>query len=263
MLPTILAPWRERWREYVSEAIGLGLFMCSASAFAVLLFGAGSATTALLPSSDVRRDLMGLAMGATAIALIRSPLGTRSGAHFNPAVTLAFLRLRLIRPVDACWYIVAQLIGGSAAMLLLAFLARPLLAEPGVNFVVTTPGPRGPLAAWFAECVISFLLLASVLAMRNRATLARFTPWLAGLLVALFIAIEAPLSGMSMNPARTLASAFAAGDATALWIYLTAPFVGMLFAAELSIHLGHPAFCARIGNHGGHRCIFRCRGEPT
>ncbi len=259
----IVAPWRERWREYASEALGLGLFMCSASVFAMLLFATEGPVEPILPSPDVRRDLMGLAMGATAVALIRSPFGTRSGAHLNPAVTLAFLRLRLIRPIDALWYIVAQLAGGSVAMLLLALVARPLLADPGVNFVVTAPGPRGPLVAWVAEFVISFVLLASVLSVRHRASLSRFTPWLAGLLVALFIAVEAPLSGMSMNPARTIASAIAVGDAPSLWVYLTAPLVGMLAAAEFSLHAGNPALCARLGNHGGHRCIFRCRGEPT
>lgn len=258
----VILPWRERWREYACEAIGLALFMCSASLFAVLLFGEGGLGR-IIPSPDLRRDLMGLAMGTTAVALIRSPLGVRSGAHLNPAVTLAFLRLGSIRPVDALWYVVCQTLGGSAAMLLLAALARPLLADPAVRFVVTLPGAGGPLVAWIAECAISFLLLATVLTVRNRAALAASTPWFAGSLVAIFIAVEAPLSGMSMNPARTIASALAAGDATALWVYLTAPLVGMLAAAEWSLHVGDPVRCARFGNHGRHRCIFRCQGEPT
>ena len=83
----------------------------------------------------------------------------------------------------------------------------------------------------------------------------------AGALVAIFITFEAPFSGMSMNPARTLASAFSAGEFPSIWIYFTAPPLGMFFAAQLyRLRGGAPAVhCAKLNHHNHTRCIFRCR----
>ena len=102
------------WREYGAEAMALGLFMVSATACTVALEHPASPIRAALPDAFLRRVLMGLAMGTTAAAIIYSPLGARSGAHMNPAVTLAFLWLGRIQPRDAAAYIAAQSIGGFA-----------------------------------------------------------------------------------------------------------------------------------------------------
>src|SRR3954468_13457894 len=96
------------WPEYLMEAAELGLFMVSACLFTVLLFHPASAAVALVSSESLRRMLTGLAMGATAIAIVYSPLGARSGAHFNPSVTLTFLRMGRIAGWDAFFYICAQ-----------------------------------------------------------------------------------------------------------------------------------------------------------
>lgn len=91
----------QHWPEYLMEAAELGLFMISAGALGVLLEYPGSPVHQALPSPALRRVLMGLAMGATAIAIIYSPLGKQSGAHFNPSVTLTFFRLGKVRGWDA------------------------------------------------------------------------------------------------------------------------------------------------------------------
>jgi len=107
------------------EAAELGLFMMSACAFGVLLWHPGSPAQQVVADPFLRRVLMGLAMGATAIAIIYSPIGKRSGAHFNPGVTLTFLRLGKIARWDAAFYIAAQFIGGVAGVALAAIaLAR-------------------------------------------------------------------------------------------------------------------------------------------
>ena len=98
--------------EYLIEAACLGLFMVSACSFTVLLEHPASAIRRLLPSAFVRRLLAGIAMGVTAVTLIYSPWGKQSGAHLNPSVTLTFFRLGKIEPWDACFYVVAQFIGG-------------------------------------------------------------------------------------------------------------------------------------------------------
>jgi aquaporin Z len=191
---------------------------------------------------------MGLAMGFTAIGIIYSPWGKQSGAHINPSITLAFLRLGKIEPWDAVFYMGAQFVGGLSAVLLIALLLGSTLAHPSVNYVATIPGTDGTGIAFLAEFAISFILMSVVLVSTNTQKLSRWTGLFAGVLVATYIAVEAPLSGMSMNPARTFASALPAQLWTALWVYFTAPLIGMLLAAELYLRLkgAHEVFCAKL-----------------
>ena len=102
--------------------------------------------------------------------------------------------------------------------------------------------------------------MLTVLIASNNHKLGRFTGLFAGALVATYITIEAPFSGMSMNPARTFGSALPAQVWTALWVYFTAPVLGMLLAAESYLRLtgSHEVFCAKLHHHNDKRCIFRC-----
>src|SRR5512143_2021463 len=134
---------RAHWPEYLIEAAGLGAFMVSACAFGVLLFHPDSAAYAALGNDFARRVVMGLAMGSTAVAIIYSPWGQRSGAHINPSTTLAFLRLGKVTRADAVFYIAAQFVGAiSGVAISWAFLGGRL-APPSGNFVATVPGPSG------------------------------------------------------------------------------------------------------------------------
>jgi len=251
---------RRNWREYLMEAALLGMFMVSACAFTLLLFHPGSPLPGAIPSGLLRRVLMGLAMGGTAVVLIYSPWGRRSGAHMNPAVTLSMARLGKMDPRDAFFYVLAQFAGGAMGVLLVSLAAGAMLSHPSVNFVATTPGMAGHAAAWAAEAAISFGMMAMVLAV-NRLELARWTGWFAGVLVALYIAFEAPISGMSMNPARSFGSAAIGAVWTGFWIYLTAPVAGMLAATELHRVLNRPGperICCKMNQCTETRCIFRC-----
>jgi aquaporin Z len=246
------------WPEYVIEAAGLGVFMVSACLFTALLYHPASLAPQTFPDPLLRRILMGLAMGLTAIGLIYSPWGQQSGAHFNPAVTLTFLRLGRIRGWDALFYVGAQFGGGVSGVVLAAALTQGLVADRSVNFAVTVPGAWGTAVAFTAEVVISCGLMLVVLAVSNTPRLSRFTGLFAGALVAIYITLEAPLSGMSMNPARSFASALPANVWTAFWIYLAAPMLGMLLAAELHRRARRPVKCAKLHHDNARRCIFRC-----
>jgi aquaporin Z len=249
---------RLHWPEYAIEAAGLGFFMMSASFFAVLIFHPGSLAAETMLNEFARRAWMGLVMGLTAVALVYSPWGKRSGAHFNPAVTLTFYRLGKVRGGDALSYVVAQCAGGLGGMLLAGATLHDAIGHPSVNYVATVPGTRGVAVAFAAELVISFCLMTLVLMVSNTTHLARFTGLFAGALVATYIALEAPLSGMSMNPARSLASAVPAQLWTAFWIYLSAPPLGMLLAAECHVRRRGPVLCAKLHHDNSERCIFRC-----
>lgn len=246
------------------EAAGLGLFMVSASFVTTAFEYPHSPLHAAIPDPVVRRIIIGIAMGLTAIGLIYSPWGKQSGAHLNPAVTLTFYRLGKIKEIDTCFYVLAQLLGGLAGVLLSAAAIGMAIEHPAVNYVVTTPGETGVQAAFVAEVLISFGLMLTVLLASNHRRLTTFTGLIAGCLVAAYISLEAPLSGMSMNPARTFASALPAGLWTAFWIYLTAPPLGMLMAAEVYARARgfKQVYCAKLHHQNSKRCIFRCN-YPT
>jgi aquaporin Z len=254
------AAFAKHWPEYAMEAAELGIFMISACAFTVLLQHPESPVRTLLPDASLRRALTGLAMAATAIALIFSPWGKQSGAHFNPSVTLAFLRLKKIEPWDALFYVLAQFIGGVLGVLVAALLLGKSIAHPQVLYAATTP-VAGAKTAFLAEAAISFVLFFTVLLVSNHKKLSRYTGLFAGSLVALYITFESPLSGMSMNPARTFASALPAKLFDGLWIYFLAPPMGMLLAAELYLRLrsASTVYCAKFHHHNEKRCIFNCR----
>lgn len=216
-----------RWPEYSIEAVLLGLFMISACVFTVLFELPSSLVRQAVPSAFLRRALTGIAMGLTAIALIYSPWGQRSGAHINPSVTLTFYRLGKIRPCDAALYIFSQFAGGIAGVMIAAHLLGSMVAHPDVHYAATYPGRYGTCPAALSEFIISFLLMLMVLYVSNHAELSRYTGIFAGLLVASYIAFEAPFSGMSMNPARTLASALPSGIWTGFWIYVVVPPLGV------------------------------------
>lgn len=249
------------WPEYLMEALGLGLFMFSACAFGVLLQFPGSPIYGLIPNEIARRVLFGLAMGLTSIAIVYSPLGQQSGAHLNPSVTLTFLRLKKIHIVDAVGYVVSQFIGAVFGVIAAVVVVGKHVADPAVHYVVTIPGPHGVAPALVSEFALAFVLMSAVLYTSNNERLHRWTGIIAGALVATYIAIEAPISGMSMNPARTTASAFPAHLWTAAWIYFTAPPLGMLIAAELYlVRRGQQnVFCAKLNHENHTRCIFKCR----
>ena len=137
------AATRSHWLEYAIEAALLGLFMVSACGFTVLLEHPASPVYRAIPSDFVRRSLTGLAMGGTAITLIYSGWGQRSGAHFNPAATLTFFRLGKVAPQDALGYVVAQFVGGVLGVMLSRAVLGELLAHQRVRYAVTLPGVYG------------------------------------------------------------------------------------------------------------------------
>jgi len=215
---------------------------------------------------------MGVAMGATIAAFTYSSLGRRSGAHLNPAVTLAFLRLRRLPPGDAIAYVAAQVSGAVAGIGVAALVLRGLLAHPDVHYVTTRPGPAGALVAAAAELAISTTLMAVVLAALATRRLMRSAGALSASLVAFFIAVESPLSGASMNPGRSFASAVAAGEWGTLWVYLVGPTTGMLLAAELyrrrvpargDRRTRSTLDCAKLAHDDGtcRFCEYRWRGD--
>lgn len=249
---------RQHWPEYLMEAACLGTFMVSAGMFSALLEYPNSPIRHAIPQDFIRRALNGLAMGLTAIGIIYSPWGARSGAHMNPAVTWTFFRLGKVKPWDAVFYTIFQMLGGVTGVLLVKAVLGSIFTNAPVTYVVTVPGKAGVFTAFFAEIALACGMMLMVLLMTNAPSLARFTGFFGGTLVFLYITFEAPLSGMSINPARTVASALPSGIWTAGWIYFVAPVGGMLLAVEIYRVLRHGAkvACAKWNHDMRYRCIF-------
>jgi aquaporin Z len=254
---------KNHWPEYVIEGASLGLFMISAFTFGTILEHPASPVHRALPQPLFRRFLMGLAMGSTAIAIIYSPWGKRSGAHINPSTTLTFFRLGKIDKWDAMFYVASQFIGGLIGAISAAVALSAWVSHPAVNYVVTMPGAAGAFVALIAEMAIAFILMTVVLRVSSTPRLHKFTGLCAGILVAIYITVEAPISGMSMNPARTLASAVPAHHWAYLWIYFVGPVIGMTCAAEVYLRTrgATHVLCAKLHHENTQRCIF-C-GKPA
>ena len=249
---------RAHWPEYLMEAALLGVFMVSACIFGALYEFPQSPVHQAIHSSLLRRLLMGVSMGTTAIVIIYSPWGKQSGAHINPSVTATFFRLGKIKFWDALFYMASQFIGAIAGVLAVAYFLGREVSDPAVRYVVTVPGKHGVWIALLAEFVIAFILMSVVLHASNHHKFERFTGIFAGLLVATYITLEAPFSGMSMNPARTLGSAVPAEVWDGLWVYLTAPPLAMLAASEVYLwRSGKLAVkCCKLHHNNDKRCIF-------
>lgn len=234
--------------------------MISACFFTVWLFNPSYPAPHLMPDPALRRLLMGISMGATAVLIIRSPMGKRSGAHFNPAITLTYLRLGKIDKWDAGFYMVSHFIGAIAGVGLSALILRSSLAVPAVNYAVTVPGWGGPTAAFCAEFGMAALLMLVVLFFSNRPSLAQYTSYLVGILIVFYVFVFAPVSGFSINPARTTGSAVFANLWTAIWLYFIAPPLGMMTAAEIYLRRYgiENVLCAKLHPDPNYPCPFLC-----
>ncbi len=235
--------------------------MVSACFFDLLLYDPASPVLHWIVNGTLRRFLMGCSMGGTAVLIIHSPMGKRSGAHFNPAITLTYLRLKKIARWDALFYVVGQFAGGifGVWVSVLLFSARRLGLKQ-VNFIVTVPGTYGTAGAFAAELFMSALLMVVVLTLTNRPKLALYTSYVMGVLITFYVLLFAPVSGFSINPARTLGSAVFAHTYTALWVYFTAPIAGMLLSAELYLRSNGEdhILCAKLHPDPAVPCPFYC-----
>lgn len=188
-----------------------------------------------------------LAPGLTVLALIYAMSGI-SGAHINPAVTLAFLVRRSFPVGRALLYWLVQVAGAVAAALLL----RVFFAGE-ISHGITRPGPG--ISALFAagwECVLTVILVLVILGTSEQeAVVGKNAAIAVGFTVALCGLFSSPISGASMNPARSLGPAIATLDFSSSWVYVLGPIVGACLAAGL-VHLiyGPPTRSEREAAHG-------------
>jgi aquaporin Z len=238
--------WRPHWRAYAAECCGTALLILVGLSVVIADFTPAGPVARLLPSPFGRRLLTGALFGGTGALLALSPLGRISGAHLDPAVSWAFWLVGSLSAADAAAYTAAQVAGG-----LLGALPLPLLwgkAGRAVHLAATLPGPAGPWVATGGEVLVTGALVGTIVWFSGHPALRRFTPASLPPLVALLVAFEAPWSGTSMNPARSLGPALLTGTAGWMWIYVLGPGVGSFLAAIAAVRPGR-VHVAKIAHH--------------
>jgi aquaporin Z len=219
------SPLRNVWPLWGAELVGTALLVAVGCSFVVLDFGAGSPVAALLPDAGARRALTGFLFGGVGALIAVSPVGKVSGAHVNPAVTLAFWLMRRIETRVAAGYVVAQLAGGVVGALALTAWGG---MGASVAYAATTPGPAGVWGAALGEAAATFCLVAGLFLFLRHPRLRPVTPALFPLLYAVMVWLEAPLSGTSTNPARSLGPGLVSGAMEGWWIYWLGPLLGTI-----------------------------------
>jgi aquaporin Z len=216
------------WRLFLSELIGTALLVLGGLSLVILMFGTGTPVATILPSEGLRRLITGFLFGTTGACIALSPVGKVSGAHINPVVTLGFWLFRKLDLRTVFVYVMGQLVGAVVGCL-------PLLAwgEMGrsVAFGATTPGVGfSPVTAFCGEVATTAVMVALLTVFLAFRRIRPFTPAIFPPLYAIMVFLEAPLSGTSTNPARTLGPAVISGQWQAGWVYWAGPLLGMLVA---------------------------------
>ncbi len=203
--------------QAIAEALGT---------FAIAFAGCGSVMVAeRFPQGGLSSVETAVVFGL-AVATMIFALGRVSGAHFNPAVTLAFAVARLFPARRVLSYWAAQIAGAVAAIALLSGLL-----PDGLSYGATVPGvPELQAFAW--EVVLTFLLMLVVIAVATDSRAEGIMAGTAiGAVVALCAMLAGPVTGASMNPARSLAPALFEGRLNVVWIYFMGPMIGAVLAA--------------------------------
>lgn len=204
--------------KYLAELIGT---------FCLVFAGTGAIVIDSATDGTVTHVGIALTFGLVVMAVIYA-IGDTSGAHINPAVTLGFWAARRLPGKEVPRYMAAQCIGGCAGSALLLFLF-PASETYGAT------APAGAITQSFVlEIAITFMLMFVILSVaigpKERGLMAGIA---VGGVVGLAAMFAGPISGASMNPARSLGPAVVSGEFGVLWVYLLAPAVGSLIAVPL------------------------------
>lgn len=220
----------EKWQEQlVAEFIGT---------FALVFIGAGAVVVAG-PSGS---GLLGVALAhGVVLAVMVSVLAHISGAHFNPAVTVALWVARKIDTPRALLYMATQLVAGIVAAFVLKWVLPEALWHPSGaaeslgNTTVNVSLGMTETRAFVLEAILTFFLVIAVFgtAVDDRGPFAKTAGLTIGLVLVFDILMGGPLTGGSMNPARSLGPALATGDLTSTWLYFAGPISGGVIAAGL------------------------------
>lgn len=215
-----------RRKLIIAEMCGTGLLLLIGLSSVIFMFADGSPFVALVPSLTLRRVLNGFLFGSVGASIALSPIGKTSGAHINPIVTMGFWLMGKLTGRSAIGYVVAQLCGavlGSLPLLLWGSMGRSMA------YGVTLPGKGYSIpVVILGEVATTFCLIVYLCVFLAFHRLRNYTPFLIPVLFAIMVPIEAGISGISVNPARSFGPSVISGVWTGWWIYWIGPLIGGL-----------------------------------
>jgi aquaporin NIP len=216
--PQILVVVNLSMKKYISEFIGT---------FILIFCGTGAIIVNQETHGQISHLGIAITFGLLVTALIYA-FGDKSGAHFNPAVTIAFSLAGLFKPKEIAPYLLFQIAGALLASTILKILFPH-------NFDLGATLPSGTdLQSFLLEIIITFILMLVILLTSQGS---KETGTMAGIAIGGTVLLEAlfagPICGASMNPARSLAPAVVSGNFNSIWIYLTAPIIGAALATQI------------------------------
>lgn len=247
------------WHKLASECVGTAFLLLFGLSFVILMSGAGSPVVPLLPDPRLRMTVTGFLFGTVGGSIAVSRVGKVSGAHINPMVTLGFWLMGKLRTSVAVGYAAAQLLGavlGSLPLLLWGAMGQ------SVAFGATLPGAGHSLSTVvLGEAITTFGLISTLCVFIGFRSLRRFTPATMPLLYAVMVPLEAPLSGTSTNPARSLGPSLISGAWAGWWIYWIGPLVGTLASIAVFSFMGKRIEEAKLYHFESElRRMFRSEG---
>jgi aquaporin Z len=229
-----------------------------------VLFGIGFSMVAVLVSprspiedavKPIRFLLIGLTFGVLSALIAVSPLGRRSGAHLNPAVTLAFWLRGDVHRHDLAGYLVAQFLGALVGTALFGAVLGSWATS--IRHARTSPSV-GLAAGLVIEAALTLGLLVAIFGSLSIRWLTRWTPAVAAVVLTGLIWIGSPRTGASLNPARSLAPALLEHDPSALWIYFAGPTLGATVAVWIWQLVGPTPLTAKLFHDRRYRSTMRC-----
>jgi aquaporin Z len=246
--------------EYVAEFLGTACMVFFGLSAVVFDFGADLPMARWVPDHSLRLLITGLCFAGAGSLVAISPLGRLSGAHINPSVSLAFWLNGKMNFSDFAGYVIAQLLGGITGAAVLAGVWKKHAAT--VSNGMTLPGAGWPLWQVFAfEVAMTGLLVLLIFIFVSNRRLMRWTPLMCWIVVAMMVWLEAPISGTSLNPARSFGPALVSWDWTDQWIYAVAPPLGSvlgLVVFRLGGREGREVLTGKLFHAPNYRSIFKC-----
>jgi aquaporin Z len=233
-----------------AEFAGTALLLAIGLSIVIFNWGKGSVVASWVPSVPLRRLVTGFLFGCTGCLVTISPIGKISGAHINPAVSLAFWLRGKMKTKLLIGYIISQMLGAVAGCV-------PLLCwgEQGrsINYANTSPGPAGIAAAFTGEMLTTSCLICLIFIFVGSKKLRSYTPYTMPVLYGCMVWAETVYSGCSTNPARSFGPAVISGVYSGYWLYIAAPVTGVLLvvgAFRISrLHHYYRIEAARISYH--------------
>jgi aquaporin Z len=241
------------FRLCFSEFIGTALLLTIGLSVVIFDWGDGSPVTKLIPDVPSRRLITGFLFGCTGCLVTLSPVGKISGAHINPAVSIAFWLRGKMKTHAMLGYIISQMLGAVVGCLPLLLWGQQ---GRSVGYGNTIPGNAGIIAALIGEALTTACLIAIIFSFVGSPKLRNYTPYTMPFLYSFMVWAESALSGCSTNPARSFGPAVVSGVYTGYWVFWAGPMAGVLIVVGLfrwlRLHHYYRIEAARVSYHNHH-----------